>query len=139
MRVHSLRRPTSEPRAGAASRSGDGNSAFRPAAPAAARSAVISGTGATTAVASLLCLQNLEEPGARAKRVIGQGRLVLDILDDLKVAFLSGAVGRDNIMRLEEALARREHYAGDERLKDLLDQIDLRAQVELAKLRKAAA
>ena len=58
---------------------------------------------------------------------------------DLKLALLSGAVDAVAVTRLEQAIARRESCEGDAALKDLLDQIDLRAQVELAKFRKRAA
>ena len=108
-----------------------------PAASAAASTQAASVSG----VSALMALQGVEDATERRRRAIRRGGGLLDQLDDLKLALLSG----DNPAPALERLGR---VLGDERpeddhpgLKDLLDQIDTRAAVELAKadMRRAAA
>jgi hypothetical protein len=66
---------------------------------------------------------------------------ILDRLDELKLALLSGEAGEAALDRLVRTLREERPADGDEVLNTLLDQIDLRAAVELAKadLRRDAA
>lgn len=95
-------------------------------------------TAEVAAVASLLDLQAVEDPQARMRRAIGQGRDMLDLLDEVKLMLLEGRVSDAVAARLERAIAAREPDAGEPGLTELIDQIELRARVELAKLRPSA-
>jgi hypothetical protein len=99
------------------------------AAPAAAthESAAADGIGA------LLALQVVGDPLSSRKRAVQNGRDVLDVLDRIKVALLEGRVPLERLERLGAIVAERAS-SGDERLDQLLAEIDLRARVELAKL-----
>lgn len=69
---------------------------------------------------------------AQRKRSIGQGRSVIDGLDQLKLAMLSGAPGMPQLRQLAGALDDLD--AGDDPdLDDILNAIRLRAEVEIAK------
>jgi hypothetical protein len=63
-----------------------------------------------------------------------RGYRLLDDLDRIKAALLSGAVPTSELLRLAAALGEAREQSGDPGLDEVLAHIDLRAQVELAKL-----
>ena len=92
-------------------------------------------------MSALMALQGVETVTERRRRAIRRGGGLLDRLDELKLALLSGEDGEATLERLARGLREdrpEEHEAG---LSGLLDQIDLRASVELAKaeMRRPAA
>lgn len=116
-------------------------SAFRPSgADASKRTAALrSGPAAVASLDAILSLQSVEGEQERRRRAVSQGREVLELLDELKVGVLSGRVSEAKLANLERAVGRYQGVDGDPGLKDVLQQIDLRARVELAKLRRSAA
>lgn len=102
----------------------------------------LAGAANVAQISSLIALQSAEGADERRRRAVGQGRALLDALDDMKLELLSGGPLASNLAHLECTLAQAEaaaSYDGDACLKNVLDQILLRARVELAKLRKSAA
>lgn len=89
----------------------------------------------TIGLESLIALQFVEGGSERRKRGFKRGRSMLDALDQLKVSLLGGAVPADELTRLLSAVGGRERDSEDPRLEGLLDEIELRARVELAKLK----
>lgn len=112
---------------------------------AASATTAASSAGGVSDVSALMALQGVESATERRRRSIRRGRGLLDRLDDLKMAMLSGENDYDALERLTRSLRedRPEDAPEDEAagLSGLLDQIDLRAAVELAKaeVRRAAA
>lgn len=92
-------------------------------------------------VGALMALQGVEDAVERRRRAIRRGGGLLDRLDDLKLALLSGEAGEGALERLSRTLREERPADADAGLNSLLDQIDLRAAVELAKadLRRNAA
>ncbi len=82
---------------------------------------------------ALIALQGIEDPVERRKRAVKHGRRALDALDELKVALLSGRLDRGTLSRLQAAAAGLMDGSGDDRLDQVLGEIDLRVAVELAK------
>jgi hypothetical protein len=138
MRITSLRRPTTETTARSGSRPATG-ARFQLADSGPQGTAVSGRSAAVAHIGSLIALQSATDEEARTRRAIGQGRDLLGLLDDLKLALLSGGPLAGKAANIERTLAAVDAYDGDPALKDLLDQIDLRARVELAKLRKSGA
>lgn len=96
-----------------------------------------SGPGAPAGLDALLALQMVPaagDPLERRRRGVKRGRMILSALDDLKVAILEGRVPIDRLAQLAASVGERERDTGDDRLEALLDEIELRARVELAKL-----
>lgn len=89
---------------------------------------------------TLLAVQGMMPDDRREKRrrAMQRGRESLDLLDDLKVAMLSGEPMPSVLLKLRSLTAHRPDASGDEGLDGVLAEIDLRAQVEIAK-REAAA
>jgi hypothetical protein len=83
---------------------------------------------------AILALQGEGDPGERRRRSVQRGHELLDALDRLKAALLSGRVATADLQAIAARLAERRHASGDPRLDEILSHIDLRAQVEMAKL-----
>lgn len=107
----------------------------------AAASAATTGAGAVTDVSALMALQGVEDPTERRRRAIRRGGGLLDRLDDLKLAMLGGEAGEAALERLARQVREDRPEDADPGLNAVLDQIDLRAAVELAKaeIRRTAA
>lgn len=89
------------------------------------------------ALDGLIALQAAGDSLERRKRATRRGRDLLDGLDQLKIALLSGRVSEESLANLSSQLRQRRENVDDPRLDELLAHIDLRAEVELAKLAKA--
>lgn len=100
-----------------------------------------SAPSAVTNVSALMALQGVEDATERRRRAIRRGGGLLDRLEELKLALLMGEAGEGALDRLTRTLREERPVDADEALNNLLDQIDLRAAVELAKadLRRSAA
>ncbi|MCA3631285.1 MAG: flagellar assembly protein FliX [Methylobacterium sp.] len=85
---------------------------------------------------ALIAIQSEDTTRERRRRGLRRGHSLLDLLDELKIALLAGSPTPDLLNRLAVAM-RDEGFSGDPRLDGILESIDLRAAVELAKLRKA--
>jgi hypothetical protein len=107
-----------------------------------------SGTAATESAAqtqsigsvdSLLALQGAEDPTARAakKRMRERAATILGKLDEVRIAMLSGRLTVGHMIDIADVIASHREKINDPALTDLMDEIDLRAQVELAKMRIA--
>ncbi|WEK39711.1 MAG: flagellar assembly protein FliX [Candidatus Brevundimonas colombiensis] len=107
-----------------------GQTAAAAAPPAATASAA---AGGVSDVSALMALQGVEGPLERRRRAIRRGGGLLDRLDELKLALLSGDADQASLDRLARSLREERADDGDPGLNAVLDQIDLRASVELAK------
>ncbi|WP_426039292.1 flagellar assembly protein FliX [Brevundimonas sp. DC300-4] len=102
------------------------------AAPASASQAVVPAS-AVADLSALMALQGVETATERRRRAIRRGGTLLDRLDELKIAMLSGEAGEGALERLGRTLREERPEDEDAGLTGLLEQIDLRAAVELAK------
>jgi len=115
--------------------------------PAAGGSAASSAAVATAAasgvgdVSALMALQGVEDVLERRRRAIRRGGGLLDRLEELKLALLNGEAGEGALESMGRALREERPIDADSALNGLLEQIDLRASVELAKaeMRRAVA
>jgi len=82
---------------------------------------------------ALIALQGIENPVERRSRAVRHGRRALDALDELKLGLLAGTLDQATLLRLKSVSADLKGGSGDEKLDQVLDEIDLRVAVELAK------
>ncbi|MGY2046917.1 flagellar assembly protein FliX [Methylobacterium sp. JK268] len=138
MRVDS--RLATQAAGGVAKRSAEPAQGFGVAAEASPRSATSAGGAVPLAgLDAILTLQGQGEDRAeRRRRSAQRGHDLLDALDRLKAALLGGRVGTQDLKTIAARLAERAGSSGDPRLDALIGQIELRAEVELAKLGLAA-
>jgi hypothetical protein len=86
---------------------------------------------------ALLALQGVEDPAERRKRAVRRGRSALDVLDDLKIGLLVGTLDNTTVQRLRNAAMELKSASGDPNLDQVLSEIELRVEVELAKAGQA--
>ncbi|WP_332692360.1 flagellar assembly protein FliX [Bosea sp. (in: a-proteobacteria)] len=98
---------------------------------ASTQSSTVSHAGALD---GLLLVQAEEDGQERRRRQARRGHDLLDGLDRLKAALLSGRVQIAELERLKAMLSVRRENTDDPRLDEVLAHIELRAAVELAKL-----
>ena len=94
----------------------------------------MSGASSVAAVDALLSLQEAPGGAEGRSRGLGRARDMLDILDAVRRGILLGTVPEAQLERLAQlSRSRREDFT-DPQLAEILDEIELRAEVELAKL-----
>lgn len=95
----------------------------------------VAGATSVGSVAALLALQEEDGPLERRRKAIRRGNGLLDRLDAVKVALLDGRDGALALQALAKAAAEERHGDPDQALQEILDHIETRAAVELAKAR----
>ena len=104
------------------------------AASSAGAATSVSSASAIGSVDALLALQAETDPRQARRQATERAFSLLDLLDDLKLALLDGAIPRDTLIRLMETLKSRRDATQDPKLEAALDEVEIRAAVELAKL-----
>lgn len=92
-----------------------------------------------TAIDSLLAAQASEDPTERATRgrMIKRANTLLDHLEDMRMRLLTGTITVAQMVDIANVISTHRERITDPELTAILDEIDLRAQIELAKLEKA--
>lgn len=94
----------------------------------------VSGVQAPAAIDALLALQEVDDATERRAKAKKRANNILDRLDEIRHGLLMGSISPHNLQQLRSQIASEHLDVDDPQLKALLDEIDLRAQVELAKL-----
>ena len=97
---------------------------------------IVAGPGPIAALDSILALQDMGDPTDGRSKGLAHGEQLLEILDSVRDGLLAGGIPRATLNRLAVAVTRRHDVFADPKLQDVLDQIELRAHVELAKLER---
>lgn len=99
----------------------------------------IQGTGSVSALDALLALQQsgdaLDSP---RRRSVARANSLLDQLEMIREALLSGEIPASRLTQLLDVLGHQREQTDDPGLDQVLDEIELRARVELAKLEVAS-
>jgi Class II flagellar assembly regulator len=119
-----------------AGRGGTGDFAAELSSASAAGAAA--GASPADTVQALLSIQEVPDSTEPGKRAARRGEDLLDQLQDLQQSLLAGALPQGRIVQLAEAVRARRENVADPRLAAILDEIELRCRVELAKLAAAA-
>ena len=83
---------------------------------------------------ALIALQGVDDPLERRRQGVKRGRLALDALDELKIGLLGGTLTPATLNKLRSAAAFLKDDSGEAGLDGVLDEIELRVEVEIAKL-----
>jgi hypothetical protein len=92
---------------------------------------------AASNIGSLLALQEVSEDEVRRQRAIQRAQTQLQALERLRQALLSGAIPMHTLRELEHSLSRQREHIDDPRLLEILDEVELRVAVEIAKIEVA--
>ncbi len=126
------------PRAARPGAAGEGFRLNMPAPSAGAgTSSSISAPGGVMGVGALLALQDVGGPLERRRRAVGRAGRILDVLEDVKVALLGDGLSGHDLQRLQAAIRDERAQTDDPKLEAVLDEVELRAAVELAKLQQS--
>lgn len=98
-------------------------------------------TNSIARVDALLSVQGAESATERAarKRMHGRAEDILTELDKLRHAILTGGLTIGQVIDIADVVASHRERITDPRLTGILDEIDLRAQIEMAKVQMALA
>ena len=115
-------------------RSDKSTGSFHVEGPGSARSAgALTHAAPLTAVDALLTLQAVPEAIEGKRRAVRRAGDMLDLLDDIRIGLLDGSLSRSKLEGLLRAVQSRREAVADPGLSAILDEIELRAEVELAK------
>ena len=98
------------------------------------KAAALTGTGPIAAVDTILALQGIDDGADQMAQSVGHGEQLLTLLDEVRDGLLAGGIPRLTLSRLALTISKRRGSFADAKLQTILDEIDLRARVELAKL-----
>lgn len=124
-------RPASARRAGASG--GARSDGFAKALADSGPSAGISGGGPIGALNAMLSLQEVPDPLDSRGRARRRGEQVLDLLDRIRLGILAGTLSPAELTNLARLVRSRRDEIDDPGLAEILGEIELRAEVELAK------
>lgn len=105
-----------------------------------AESGLVEQTGQVTSVDAVLAAQSVDatDPDGRRRRSVQRGERILDLLENVRRGLLIGAIPKDQLADLAQVVREKREAGVDPRLAAVLDEIELRAQVELAKFSRRA-
>src|ERR1700735_1519540 len=99
-----------------------------------APAAAVTAAPAMSGISALMALQEVPDAMAGRKRAVARGTQLLDRLEDLKRGMLLGHISADKLGDLARLAGQSAAQVDDPGLRDVLQEIELRARVELAKL-----
>jgi hypothetical protein len=100
-------------------------------------------TASTSSLSALIAAQlhgedeDIAERKRRQRKGVKKGQDMLSVLDSMKLDMLAGQLSPAKMQQLVASVDACEEDVGDDRLKEIIEQIKLRARVELAKLRQS--
>ena len=84
-------------------------------------------------ISAVLALQDIADSTERDANEFTRGTNILEHLDRIRLGLLSGGIPRQTLQRLAAELNATRSATADPRLRAIIDEIDLRARVEIAK------
>ena len=138
MKITSNRPVRTAPSRGSQRVSGQSNSDFSSqisGEPAGA--GAVSSSTPITALDGILAVQEVPTATDGRSRGIKRGYNLLEQLDDIRLGLLTGAIPQRRLVELRHEIEEARETVTDPQLSVILDDIELRAAVELAKLDKA--
>ncbi len=93
----------------------------------------VAATSATASVGGLLSLQEVSDEEYNRKKMLQRGHNLLDSLESLRHALLMGQIPVEVLKTLDARLKQQRALTFDPALHEIMDDIELRAAVELAK------
>jgi len=121
----------------AASGRGAGGTAFRKQVsddPTVSASVGVSGSAPINPVDAVWALQEVPDSTDGRSKGLMRAEEMLDALEDVRKGLLLGAISVPNLRTLADMARNQKAKTEDQKLNSILEEIELRAEVELAKL-----
>lgn len=91
----------------------------------------------TNSLSGLFALQEISDTDVNRKKLVRRGQEILDELDNLRRGLLLGTLSPAILRDINQKISAKRQEFSDPKLTAILDEIELRAAVELAKLEMA--
>jgi hypothetical protein len=91
-----------------------------------------------TSMDALLSLQEMPDDEIKKRRAVQESKSTLEALETLRLALLTGSIPEHLLHTLNRVVAYQKQRVDDPRLMSIIEDIELRAAVELAKLERAS-
>lgn len=101
-------------------------------------SAQVSGTGNISITDAIFAAQMVgnEEERQMRRKMIKRGQQLIEKLEEIRDSLLVGHISKDRLIDISRMVKERSINTNDERLNEIMAEIELRVEVELAKLTK---
>ena len=98
----------------------------------------VQATSAITSADAIFAAQMVsdEEEHQIKKKLIKKSNTLIDNLEEIRNGLLSGEISKDRLIEISRFVKQKDISSQDERLQEILQEIELRVEVELAKLMK---
>ncbi len=103
------------------------------------QAAGLSGGQSISNIGALLAAQEVDGVSGQTSRTLKRGHEMLDILDQVKIGLLAGRISPAKLNRLRSLVGEKARQADGSQLRPIMQAIELRAEVELAKLANTAS
>jgi hypothetical protein len=94
----------------------------------------VGGTSPLATVDTLLSLQEVPDSTTGRSKGLNRANEMLDLLEEVRKGLLLGAIPVGNLRSLASLARSQKSNVQDQQLNEILEEIELRAEVELAKL-----
>jgi hypothetical protein len=96
----------------------------------------IQATTAMTSADAIFAAQMVDDETERQARqeTVKKGRKMLEHLEEIRQGLLVGEISKDKLIEISRFVKQQDINVNDEKLKEIMQEIELRVEVELAKL-----
>lgn len=101
-----------------------------------AQSSPVSGMTSVSSLDAIFVTQMVDgvEERERRKKLVKRGKNLLDKLEDIRAALLVGYIAKDKLIEISRLVKEQKTLCEDQYLLGIIEEIELRVEVELAKL-----
>ena len=99
-------------------------------------SAEVNATSSVSTAGAIFATQMVDNEEERQirKKLVKKANTLLDNLEEIRQEIIVGAVSKEKLIEISRLVKQKDFDTTDERLKEILSEIELRVEVELAKL-----
>ena len=96
----------------------------------------IQNTSAMTSADAIFAAQMVdgEEERQIRKKFLKKGNVLLDKLEEIREGLLIGEISKDKLIEISRMVKNRDTECEDKKLREIIEEIELRVEVELAKI-----
>lgn len=96
----------------------------------------VQATAAMTSAEAIFAAQmvNDEEERQIRKKLVKKGQTLLENLEEIRDGLLVGELSKERLIEISRMVKQKDASSSDEKLQEIMQEIELRVEVELAKL-----
>lgn len=93
-------------------------------------------TSAMTSADAIFAAQSINDEEERQirRKLVKKGNTLLDNLEEIRQGLLSGEISKDRLIEISRLVKQKDIASEDKKLQEIMQEIELRVEVELAKL-----